>query len=85
MGTDLGPPDEPRPLLDQGLPRAVRWMGLAGHDELDGALGIGQQAQEPSRVVQQQVRSLVGRETPREAECQRVGIEHRVRRVHRVG
>ena len=40
MGTDLGPLDELRPLLYQGLPGLVRWMGLAGKDEVFGTYDI---------------------------------------------
>ena len=75
MGAGLGLADELYPFLDQGLPRLVRRMGLAGDDELHRALRIGQQAQQSLRVVQQQVRSLVGGEAARKAQRQRVGIE----------
>ena len=60
-------------------------MGLAGDDELHRALRIGQQAQQPLRVVQQQVRSLVGREAARKAQRQGVGIKEMLRLVHRLG
>ena len=55
-------------------------MRLAGDDELHRALRIGQQAQQPLRIVQQQVRPLVGREAARKTQRQRVGIEQMLRR-----
>ena len=61
MGTRLGAPDETRPFLDQGLPRLVRRVRFAGDDELYRALRITQEPKQARRVVQQQVRSLVGR------------------------
>ena len=42
MTANLGPPDELCPLLDEGLAGLVRRMGLAGEDELHGALRLGQ-------------------------------------------
>ena len=50
-----------------------------------GRSRIGQQAQQPLRVVQQQVRPLVGREAARKAQRQRVGIEQMLRTVDRLG
>ena len=41
MGTDIGSADELYPLLDQGLSRLVRRMGLARKDELHRSLWIG--------------------------------------------
>ena len=67
------------PFLDQGLPRLVRRMGLAGDDELHRALRIRQQAQQPLRVVQQQVRPLVGRKAARKAQRQGIGIKEMLR------
>ena len=80
MRTRLGPADELHPLLDQGLPGLVSRMGLAGDDELHRTLRIGQQPQQPLRIVQQQVRSLVGGKTTGEAQGQGVGIEQMPRR-----
>ena len=85
MGAHLGPPDEMYPLLNQGLPRLVCRMGLAGHDELHWALRINQQAQQSLRVVQQQVRSFVRRETARKAQRQGVRIKQMLRTVNRLG
>ena len=85
MGAHLGPPDEMRPFLDQGLACLVRRMRLAGHDELHRALRIGQQAQQPLRVVQQQVRSFVGCKPACKAQCQIVGVKQVLRTVNRLG
>jgi hypothetical protein len=43
-------------------------MGLARDNKLYRALGVGKQMKQPLRVVQQQVRPLVGRETAGEAQ-----------------
>ena len=85
MGAGLGLADELDPFLNQGLPCLVRRMGLARDDELHRALRIGQQAQQPLRIVQQQIRSLVGREAARKTQCQGIGIEEMLRPVHRLG
>ena len=85
MWTDLGPANEVYPFLDQGLPRLVRRMGLAGNDELHRTLRIGQQAKQSLRVVQQQVRSLVGGEAPRKAQRQCVGIKQMLCIFNRLG
>src|ERR1019366_2807677 len=75
MGTRLGPPDEMRPVPNQGLPALVRRMRLAGDDELHGTLRIGQKTKQAWRVMQQQVRSLVGGEAARKAQRECVGIK----------
>ena len=75
MGARLGPAGELHPLLNQGLSRIVLRVGLARDDELHRALRIGQQTKQSRWVVQQQVRPLVGREAPRKAQRQRVGIK----------
>ena len=41
MRAGLGPPDEMRPFLNQGLPRLVCRMGLARKDELHRTLRMG--------------------------------------------
>ena len=69
MGTGLRTPDKMAPLLNKRLPRLVRWMSLAGNDELHRALRIAQQAKQSFRIVQQQVWSFICRETPCKAEC----------------
>src|ERR1039457_2620845 len=75
MGTRPCLADEMRPLADESLPGLVRRMRLAGDDELYRALGIAQKAKETWRVMEQQVRSLVGGEAARKAERECVGIE----------
>jgi hypothetical protein len=79
MGARLGPPDEMRSIPGSGLARLVLRMRLAGDDELHRALRIAQQTKQPLRVVQQQVRPLVGREAARKAQRQRVGIKQMLR------
>jgi hypothetical protein len=51
-------------------------MRFAGEDELDGSCRVVQQAGEPRRILEQQVRPLVAGEATREAEGQDVWIEH---------
>ena len=85
MGADVGPPDEMRPFLNQCLPSFVCRMGLAGKDELHGALRNGQQTKQSLWIVQQQVRPLVGREAARKSQCQGVGIKQVFRLVNRLG
>jgi hypothetical protein len=85
MGMHLGPPDEVRPFLDQGLACLIRRMSFARHDELHRALTIGQQAQKARRVVQQQVRSFVRRKAACKAHGQRVGIKQMLRTLNRLG
>ncbi len=85
MGAGLGSANEAYPFLNQRLTCLVRWVGLARNDDLHRAFGIGQQAKQPLRVMQQQVRSLVSREAPCKAERQRVGIKQALRRVNRLG
>ena len=70
MRARLGPPDEMHPFPNQGLSRLIRRMRLAGDDELHRSLRIAQQAKQSLGVVQQQVRSLVGREAARKAQRQ---------------
>ena len=60
-------------------------MRLAGDDELHRALRIGQEAQQRAGIVQQQVRSLVGREAARKTQRQRVGIEEMLRALNLLG
>ena len=84
VGLGLWLADELYPFMNQGLPRLVRGMGLASDDELHRALRISQQAQQTRRIVQKQVRPFVGREAPRKAQCQGVGIEEMLRPGNRL-
>ena len=52
-------------------------MRLARENQLHRPLRIGEQPNQPIRIVQQQVGPLVGREAPRESQRQRVVIEDR--------
>jgi len=74
------------PLLNQGLPRLVCRMGLAGKDELHRSLRI-KLAGEASRAgsCSRQVRSLVVAKAPCEAQSQCVGIKQMFRPVNRLG
>ncbi len=67
--------DEVDPIMDQGLPRLVLRVGLAGDDKLYRTTGDGQESQQSLRVVEKQVRSLVGRKPTREAEGQGLWVE----------
>jgi hypothetical protein len=49
---------------------------LAGNDDLDRPLGRRQDVRQASDVAEQERRALVGRHAPREADRQRVEIEH---------
>ena len=51
-------------------------MGLAGDDDLDRPVGIGQQLLQPVRVAQHQGQPLVGRHPAGEAEGDDVRAEH---------
>ena len=62
-------------LLDDPLAGAVGRVGLAGEDDLDRAIGIGQHRGQPVDVAEQEPGPLVGREPAREADRQDVGIE----------
>src|SRR6185312_8159780 len=72
----LGIADELDPLPDQGLARLVGGVRLTGDDDLYRSLGVSQQSQQALRIMEQQIRALVGRETEREADRQHVRIEH---------
>ena len=65
---DVRPANEVAPALDQLFSGFVLWMRLAGQDQLHGALPIGQDADEPVGIAQQQIRPLVGREAAGKAE-----------------
>jgi len=45
-------------------------MRLPGQQDLHGAIRVGEDPQQPLAVAEEEVRSLVGRETPREPEGQ---------------
>ena len=46
-------------------------MGFAGDDQLHRALAVGENAEQPLRIVQQQIGTLVGGEAARKAQRQR--------------
>ena len=79
MGTRPGLSDEMRPFPNQRLAGLVCRMRLAGDDELHRALAVAQKAKQPLGVMQQQVRSFVGREPARKAQREGVGIKELLR------
>ena len=76
MAPEFGALCEIDPLADELLALLVRRMRFAGKDELDGERPIVQQARQPRRIGEQQIRPLVTGEAPRKAKCQRVRVEH---------
>ena len=75
MRTGFGPDNELHPLLNHLLAGAIRRMGFAGNDELDRTLWIGEQSQQPLRIVQKQVRAFVSGKAPGKTNRQGVGIK----------
>ena len=70
-------------LLQHALAGLVVRMGLAGKEELHGALGIVDHGGQPLDVGQQQVGALVGGEAAGEADGQRVGRESLAQALNR--
>ena len=64
--------------LCKSLTLDVTRVRLAGEDELHRALRVIQDRRQTLRVTEDQRGTLVRRETPRETDRQRVGVEHRV-------
>ena len=63
------------PFLDHGLPGLVGRMGLAGQDQLYRPLGIAQEPQQPIRIMQKQVWSLIRGKTAGKPQCQCVRVK----------
>jgi hypothetical protein len=72
-------PRELEDLAQQLLSQLVAGMGLAGEDDLNGAVRIAENVREAFRVTQEQRRALVGDESPDEANGERVGVKERIR------
>ena len=73
---------DPRP--DQLLPTMIGGMRLAGDDELDRLLHVRQDPEQPARIVEQEIGTLVGGEPSRESEREYRGVQtytHRRRLV----
>ena len=70
------PVNELAPLLDHRLAGSVLRVCFSGEDKLNGMLGIGKNAHQPFRIVQQKVRPLVRCKAPGKPEGQGVEIEH---------
>ena len=62
-------------LLDELFAGLILRMRLAGEDELHRALRVFEQLLQTLRIGEEQGRTLVSRETPREADRQNFGIE----------
>src|SRR5271166_899909 len=58
-------------------------MCFPREDNLDGALRIAEQSLQSSRVAEKECRTLVGSESSREANRERLGVEQPSRRFHR--
>ena len=69
------PTHEIHPVVDQCLTGRIGRMGLAGENQLHRPLRMIQQARQALRVMQQQIGSLVRRESPCEAHRQYLRIE----------
>src|SRR5262249_50771860 len=61
---------------DNCLSGEILRMGFARENKLYRSFPIGQYPNQPFRIVQQQIRPLISRETAREAQCQPVLIEN---------
>src|SRR5690606_27096461 len=64
-------------LLDELLAALIGRVGLAGEDELDWALRVGQDPGQPIDIAEEQRRALVRRETPGETEREDVRVLER--------
>ncbi len=65
-----------RDLLQDSLAGFVERVGLAGEDELHRTLRVVHHRSELFDIGENQIRALVGGESPRESDRQRVGTEH---------
>ena len=75
MAAHPGPLDEVVPFFDQLLPREILRMRLARKYQLHRPLRTGEQTNQPLRIVQQEVGTLVGSKAPREANRQHLLLE----------
>ena len=69
----------------QVLTRRVCRVRLAGEYQLHRLFAIGQQPQQPLGVMQQEIRSLVGCETPGKTQSQKIGIKQTFRLIDLAG
>src|SRR5690606_36789981 len=69
-------------LLDELLAALIGRVGLAGEDELDRALRVGQDPGQPIDLAEEQRRAPVRRETPGETEREDVRVLERSGRQH---
>ena len=62
-------------LADQVLAGVVFGMGLAGEEDLQRAVLVGEERHESRDIVEEQVAALIGGDAAGEADGQRLGIE----------
>jgi hypothetical protein len=74
--THLRAANESHPLTDHCLANLVVGVRLPGQDQLHRTLRMGQQADQPLRIVQEQVRPLVTHEATSEPQRQGVAIQY---------
>lgn len=72
--TSLAVSDKLRPFPNQDLPGKICRMRFTCDDELHRPFGIGEEAEQSRRIVQQQIGSLVGGEASRETKGKDAGI-----------
>src|SRR5579864_267779 len=64
------------PLPDHVLPLGILGMCLACKHDLDGALSINEDVEEPRRIMQEKVGALVCRKAAGESQSQTIVIEY---------
>ncbi len=72
-------------VLDHLLPGPIGRVRLPGDDDLHRLVGVREDARHAVLVAEEQVRSLVGGEAPREADDQRVRVEAGAEPAEHVG
>ena len=73
---------EAHELLDEPLAALVRRVGLTRDNQLNRALGVGEQRLEPRRIAKHESQSLVGGHPAREADREHIRIEDRIDPSH---
>ena len=75
-------PDKLHPFADHLLSGSILRMRLARQNQLHRPAPVGEDSQQPVRIFQQQIRTFVRGEAPREPHRQRVGVEDAARLRH---
>ena len=75
MRARFGPPNKTQPFLNQRSSGLVRGMRFSRDDQLHRTLRIAEYAQQPARIMQQQVRTFVSRKAARKSQRQNVRVE----------